>query len=1186
LYLKRLEIVGFKSFADKIRLDFLPGVTAVVGPNGSGKSNISDAMRWVLGEQSIKSLRGAKMDDVIFAGTELRKPLGMADVTMVLDNSDGSVPIDYSEISVTRKIFRSGESEYLINKSPVRLRDVLDLFYDTGLGKEAYSVIGQGKIDSILSVKAEERRSIFEEAAGIVKYKTRKQIAERKLEETDRNLLRLQDILTELGLQLGPLESQAQLAQEYLDIQGRLAILEVNYYGLLVNEIQTSLAGLAKGKVELETRFNDFEGSETVIDSEIEENRFNLLNQDNRINELNEDYYRIQNQIDKYLEQANFLEAKLGDLDQQEVEYQNSQAANRKRKDTVFQEQSSMDDDITTVKAKLVSDQTRLISEEQVLTAQNNELTGFETAEQNFKTEIIEILNEMASVKNKLNSATLQTDFISKQMADYQKKRGFLEKQIEDFKQELEGKKNSLEEMNQRIVQYRQLESDLARNSTDLKEELVSIESKNQEWKQRIRGLESKIGLLEEMEKSHQGYFQGVKALMDEAATQPFHRGIRGIVADLIKVKPGMELAIETALGSSLQNIVIETDQFAQEAIGYLKNHGKGRATFMPLNLIQNSEARTTQHQAMLQQNFCQPAVSLLQFAPEYGPAMNYMLGQTIVAPDLKTAVKLSTKIERSFRIVTPEGDLVNPGGSITGGSIDKRRLGLLSRKREIEDLKKENGESQAFLEKGLQTVKKIKEELQGISEELETINKQQSEAKFQKISLEREIETAQQSWVKAEEECASYSTQLEDLVVENERFDLGKEELAELIKTKELSHQELEHNLAELSSSIRLAKQSREETQNRITELKSRLSAGQQEQSGKIALKEQILKQTAEIDHSLEEFQLKLEQVNQDRIKIRETVATLGEKVESEKKRLSFQQDLILSGRQGKEQILVKIKDLENRQRNFRRKNNEFQNQIHRFDLQISQKTIENENIQRNLAEDYGLNWMEKIDSNWVPVADAQLRIDEMKSGLRELGTVNLASIDDYRQIKERFEFLTVQSQDLIKAKESLQKVITEIERTIVKRFNETFVQIKAHFKSIYGRLFEGGNSDLFLIDPDHPLESGIEIIAQPPGKKLQSLLLLSGGERAMTAIALLFSILSVKPSPFCILDEIDATLDEANVHRFALLLELFSNEAQFIVITHRHGTMEVANTLYGVTMEELGVSKLISLDLNQKAG
>lgn len=1186
MYLKRLEIVGFKSFADKIRLDFIPGVTGVVGPNGSGKSNISDALRWVLGEQSVKTLRGSKMDDVIFAGSEFRKPLGLAEVTMVLDNSDGSVPIDFSEISVTRKLFRSGDSEYLINRSQVRLRDILELFYDTGLGKEAYSVIGQGKIDSILSVKAEERRSIFEEAAGIVKYKTRKQVAERKLEETDRNLVRLQDILNELELQLGPLESQASQAEAYLAFKENLARIEVNHFGIIVNELQIKLAELAETRSELEGRFNDFEGQESIIESEIEENRLHLLNQDNQINNLNEDYYRIQNQIDKCTEQINFLNERILDFQQQEDEYHNNQESSQKRKDLLLEEQASIDQEILAVKDKLVAEHTRLATQEQILLSQNQELIRIEGEEQDFKSEVIEVLNEIASLKNKINTANLQKDFVAKQIADFQKKRDFLEKHLEELEKEIEVKVNSMGVADREIAGFRQNQLDLTKQTISLEEEINSVEGKNLEWKQRIRGLESKISLLEEMEKSHQGYFQGVKALMAEAGDQPFHHGIRGIIADLIKVKPGLELAIETALGSSLQNIVIENDQLAQDAIGYLKSHNKGRATFLPLNMVQGSDSKMNQYKMVLQQYSCQPAVSLLNFAPEYESIMNYLLGQTIVAPDLKTAVKAGAKVDRGFRIVTPEGDLVNPGGSITGGSIDKRRLGLLTRKREIEDFKKEKAESQAFLEKGQNTVKNAKERLQEMAMELETAKKRENETKFRKISLERELETCRQNLLKSREESSSYEEQLAELVVESDRFDAGKEELAATIKIKETLLQETEGKLSIITEMLKQAKQKREETFHRITELKSALSAGNQEENGKLLLKEQLLKQMVEIDSFLGEVNFKQEQVNLERIKIKETIGDLEEKVITEKNRLSSQQDLIVSSKQGKDQILVKIKELENKQRNFRRKNNDFQNQLHKIDLQISQKSLENENIQRNLTDDYGLNWNEKLDPAWIPMADAEQRIEELKNELRELGVVNLAAIDDFRQIKERFEFLTAQSQDLIKAKESLLKVITEIERTIVKRFSETFELIKTQFKRIFAQLFEGGNADLYLIDPDNPLESGIEVIAQPPGKKLQSLSLLSGGERAMTAIALLFSILAVKPSPFCILDEIDATLDEVNVFRFSRLLELFSKDLQFIVVTHRHGTMEVANALYGVTMEEHGVSKLISLDLNQKAG
>lgn len=1186
MYLKRLEMVGFKSFADKIRLDFLPGVTAVVGPNGSGKSNISDALRWVLGEQSIKTLRGSKMDDVIFAGSAARKPLSLAEVTMVLDNSDKALSIDFSEVSITRKLFRSGESEYLINKSPVRLRDVLELFYDTGLGKEAYSVIGQGKIDAILSVKAEERRIIFEEAAGIIKYKTRKQIAERKLDETDRNLVRLQDILVEIENQLGPLGSQAELAERFLQLKEQLTRLEINHFGAIVKNIQAKLIDLNKAKTEIQQKYNDFEGQESIIDSQLEEQRLRLLDQDDKISKMNEDYYRIQNQIEKSQEQVSFLEEKLVDLEHQRQEYQNNYDLNVQRKEKIEQEQTTIDNEIMEVSSKQTSSETDLIALEQVLASQNKELSALEAEEQNLKSEVIEVLNEIASLKNKMNSANLQKDFAAKQVSEFQKKVELLTKQLQQLESDCLAKRENINDLEKELSKRHHTEGELAQRIVRLEEEQSSIEEKNLEWKDKLRGLESKISLLDEMERGFQGYFQGVKAILAETEGQPFFKGIRGIVADLIKVQPGMELAVETALGSSLQHIVIEQDQQAQDAIQYLKRHNKGRATFLPMNMIQGTEGKILQYQGILQQFGCQSVLSVLQFAGEYRNILNYLINTAVVAPDLKTAVRISSKLDKSFRIVTPEGDLVNPGGSITGGSIDKRRLGLLSRRREIEDLKKEKLDAEAFLEKGRLGAKSIKEKIHHLVKELEQTKAEGNEIKIKRVALDREMQTVEQNIARIREEVSAYNVQLDELAEESRKFDAGKTESLQLIEAKEAVLQAIEQKLSGLAENLRILKQNKEETVQRITEVKSRLSANHQEQQGKIALKSQFLKQIQEIDDFLNELRIKQEQIALDSVRINDTLAELAKRISDEKLRLKNQEDLINQAKQAKDEILVSIKDFENRQRSFRRKQNDFQNQLYKIDLNISQNQLEAENILNNLKEDYGPEWMDQIDPAWAGGDDVGFQIEQLKVAIRDLGTVNLAAIDDYHQLGQRYEFLNTQSQDLIKAKESLLKVIGEIERTITKRFTETFEEVRNQFRSIYAKLFEGGNADLYLADPEKPLESGIEISAQPPGKKLQSLMLLSGGERAMTAIALLFSILAVKPSPFCVLDEIDATLDEVNVQRFSKCLEMFSKDVQFIVVTHRRGTMEVANAIYGVTMEELGVSKLISLDLNQKVG
>ncbi|TCL58305.1 condensin subunit Smc [Hydrogenispora ethanolica] len=1186
MYLKRLEIVGFKSFADKTRLEIPSGVTAVVGPNGSGKSNISDALRWVLGEQSIKTLRGSKMDDVIFAGSDQRRPLGLAEVSIVLDNSDHSIPVDFTEIAVTRKLFRSGESDYLINKSSVRLKDVQELFFDTGLGKEAYSVIGQGKIDSILSVKAEDRRAIFEEAAGINKYKTRKMIAERKLEETDRNLLRVQDILQELAGQLGPLESQAALAEKYLALRQQLSQVEIHYFGALITRLQTELNGIIQTRTELDAAFQDFEGQENIIEAEIEAKRYQLLEHDNQLTQFNEEYYRLQNQIDKFAEQVNFLQEKLSDLDRQQLEQQNGLETGRQRQAALREQQGVLETEITAIRQQVEAEGQLLQEQESVLATFNQQLATFEATEQSVKNDYIETLNQIAALKNKINSAELQKDFIQKQVSECRRKQEILEKQLAQSENEAESRQQDLSRIEAELSHCQQTMIELSSRNTRLEQEVGGLERKNREWQDKARGLESKIALLDEMERSYQGYFQGVKSLLAEAVREPFYASIKGIIADLIQVRPGMELAIETALGSNLQNVVIESDRQAEAAITFLKKHNKGRATFLPLNTIQGSEGRVGQYQVLLAQHGCHTALSLLTFDPLYRQALAYLIGQTVVAPDLRTAIQIGQKLDRSIRTVTPEGDLVIPGGAITGGSVDKRRLGLLSRRREIEDLKAEKTAAEAELQKGMATAAGYRQELQQNAQTAKDLMRQENEAKIQKATVAKELSNLQLAIEKTHQEQRLHAEQLQELAGQCDQFELGQGELAQSMAEKEQALRELEHQLSELAGQMKAAKEQKEALIQGIGELRSSLSAKRQAEQGKNALKGQLDKQLAELLAFFAELDNKLAQFDAERLKIRETIAATETKTAAIKEQLQTQESLIERNKHERATISQAIKELETKQRSLRRKSNEFQNQLHRLELQANQKQMEIENFERNLDEDYGSDWSTQYDPAWELPEEPERRIEEYKSQLRDLGTVNIAAIEDFRQVKERFEFLTDQSQDLTKAKESLLKVIYEIERTIIKKFNETFATIRDQFRQIFGELFAGGNADLYLLEPDSPLESGIEIIAQPPGKKLQSLSLLSGGERAMTAISLLFAILAVKPSPFCVLDEIDATLDEVNVERFSHLLEMFSHRLQFIVITHRRGTMEAATALYGVTMEEMGVSKLISLDLNEKVG
>jgi chromosome segregation protein len=1187
LFLKRLEVLGFKSFADKIKLEFLPGVTAVVGPNGSGKSNISDALRWVLGEQSIKNLRGAKMDDVIFAGSELRKPLGLAEVTMVLDNSDHTASLDFTEIAVTRRLFRSGLSEYLINKAPVRLRDIQELFFDTGLGKDAYSVIGQGKIDAVLSAKAEERRSIFEEAAGIIKYKSRKQVAQRKLEETDASLLRIKDIINELNHQLGPLENQACLATQFLNYQTELTGLAINYYDRMLSGLQDGLTESLQSKTELEKQYRDLESESNVVEAEIETGRLQLIKCDDRINQLHEEYYRIQNMIDKYREQVNFSNQKLADLVKQESELENSLTVNCRRNQTISEEQALLAQEIDRIKLSMEQDRVLLGDEERRLAAQAEELVQLEKTEQQLKDDLITGLNGVAALKNQANSAALQQKFLSRQIADCQKKITTLRTQRLELEAAGHTQAAALAEVNEAITVKRQSRSELSRQAAGWEGKISAGEAKNHEWQQKIRGLEGKISVLAEMEKSHQGYFQGVKALLNEAAGQSFHQAIRGVVADLITVRPGMELALETALGSALQHVVIVDDRAAQEAIAYLKRQGKGRATFLPLNQVRGAGPRPAGYQAHLTQWGAQPALALLEFNPEYQQIFNYLLNQVIVAPDLQSAIRLGAKLDRGLRIVTPEGDLVNPGGSITGGSIDRRRLGILSRRREIEALKAEKHEAETALSQGLQQVKNNREALQDCQSRIEGLKKQEQDAGLQRVALEQKAHAVDQSLAQLTAEYQLEEAQLGELTAETVKYATEDAALTQDLARGELELQTIEAKLAATALDLNQVKQRKEQTGQVLSELKARLGAGRQELNGKMVLQENYLKQAAEADTSREQFQQKKAELQLAREQINRTVGELNRKIGEAGDQLAGQQELLDAAKLAKEQLIRQVKELEAKGRNFRRRGTEVQNHLHRLDLVCNDRQSEIEHLQADLIEDYGITWREQIDPGWVEPENAAGRIERLKNQLKELGTVNLSAIDEFQQVQERYQFLTSQSEDLAKARESLHKVIGEIEHTIKQRFSETFQQARGEFKKLFSELFEGGNADLFLLEPDDLLNSGIEIVAQPPGKKLQSLSLLSGGERAMTAVALLFAILSIKPAPFCVLDEIDAALDDANVQRFARLLELFSAQSQFVVVTHRRGTMEVANALYGVTMEEMGISKLISLDLNQeKAG
>jgi chromosome segregation protein len=1181
MFLKRLDVMGFKSFAERISVEFVPGVTAVVGPNGSGKSNIIDAVRWVLGEQSAKSLRGSKMEDVIFAGSDSRKPLNIAEVTLTLDNQDGALPIEYSEISVTRRVYRSGDSEYLLNKQPCRLKDIIELFIDSGLGKEAFSIISQGKVEEILNSKPEERRIIFEEAAGVLKYKKRKKKAEAKLDETQENLNRVNDILHELEGQVEPLKIQASMAKDYLEKKEELEKFEV---ALTVHEIEE----LHKQWKLFSEKFELHGKEEMEMSSNIQKREAVLEQTRDKITALDESITQLQEVLLSTSEELEKLEGRKQVLQ----ERKKNSSTNKAQLQTNIEEITVKIEQLQAEKEKAQIDFQKI--EAQVkelksdLTKKQNQLKNYnedvEEIIESLKGDYIEVLNRQASAKNEiqlidqqLEQQSSRNDRLHSENAKYVTQRAELQAEYKELTVKLQAIK---EDINQQVFGYREEQKKLESSKTNYQKQEKTLYQAYQYLQQG----KSRKEMLEEMEEDYSGFFQGVKEVL-KARGETLH-GIEGAVAELIQVPKQYELAIETALGAAMQHVVVETEEHGRKAISYLKRNQFGRATFLPMNIIKGKYISESQKN-MLQQHesFVGIGVNLLQYDARYETIAANLLGNVIITKDLKGANEIAKLVQFRYRLVTLDGDIVNPGGSMTGGTVKQKKNSLLSRKGELEELK----EKLTVMEnqtKQLETdVKALKEEVSFRERKLEEMRMKGEHLRISEQELKsklRENELAQENM---DEHLSLYDMEKADFTSIKEKHTKRKKELSSILSKIENELQQLNEKIEELTQQKNDDRTSKDVVTGEISDLKAELAAKNEQL---VNSRGQLERLTTELKDSIKRQSVYKDDLNwlqnelEDNFSGEEQLVEEAKNCAAEKdkttKLISVRREERLKYQQSIEDEELELKELKRQHKGLLEALKDEEVKINRFDVDL-------ENRLNHLREEYMLSFeaAKETSSLTIDIDEAKKRVKLIKLALEELGTVNLGAIDEYERVSERYEFLLEQKEDLNEAKDTLFQVINEMDVEMVKRFGQTFTSIQLEFEQVFKELFGGGRAQLKLTHPEDLLNTGVDIVAQPPGKKLQNLGLLSGGERALTAIALLFSILKVRPVPFCILDEVEAALDEANVHRFSQYLKQFSNDTQFIVITHRKGTMEEAHVLYGVTMQESGVSKLVSVRLEE---
>ncbi|MFP7483230.1 chromosome segregation protein SMC [Priestia filamentosa] len=1182
MFLKRLDVAGFKSFADKISVDFVQGMTAVVGPNGSGKSNITDSIRWVLGEQSARSLRGAKMEDVIFAGSDTRKALNVAEVTLTLENSEQFLPIDYHEVSITRRVFRSGESEFFINNQHCRLKDIIDLFMDSGLGRESFSIIGQGRVEEVLSSKSDERRKIFEEAAGVLKYKLRKKKAELKLVETQDNLNRVSDILYEIESGLEPLKIQASMAKDYLEKKAELKNYDIS---LTVYEIEELHKKWEKLKLEhdhhkqlsrtlsesitkKESHIDEAQKNMNVLEQSLEELQTVLLN-------VSEELEKIQGRKQVLIERKKHASKTQDELEESTEHLEEQVAFLAKSKEEASELLKTYEQNVHRLKKEL--------SEKQALFESYSE--DLDEKLENLKSDYFEKAQQETALRN-------ERQFLVKQIEQNSERQNRLKeanKELFSEHQKLEGEHKSLDgEVSTAKEEFDQAVNEnltLKRDVEALTEKYRKKESLLYQAYQYVEQTKSKRSMMEDMQDGYTGYFQGVKEVLK--ARESALTGIEGAVAELITVPKEVETALETALGGAMQHIVVSAEEQARKAIAYLKKRGSGRATFLPLSTIKGKSIPHSAIETMQgSPSFVGVARDLISYEQKYENIVSNLLGTVIVTKDLRGANELARLVSHRYRFVTLEGDVVNPGGSMSGGASKKNSSSLIARKRELEDLVAKLAEMEEKTGLLEAEVKELKtslaqaekqsfaqgEKVQTLKEKYEALNAKMSELLLTEKNTKRRLEM--------------YNSDMTPLFEEQERFKQREAELRESLQASQEDMKHLDEEIQLVTEQKNSEKSSKETVQGELTNLKIALAEASERlvyQREKVERAEQDLyssstalsKQKDQLSFLKEQMkegftsQHDLEDTLLARTNDKEETAKLIS--ERRKQRTELQEEL--------ETFIAEQKELKRQQEQMMEALKDEEVQINRFDVELDQYL-------NMLREEYMLSFEAAKQQYPLTLSPEETRkkIRLIKLALDELGTVNIGAIEEYERVSERYTFLSEQKEDLVEAKDTLHQLIEEMDTEMKKRFSETFTSVREHFKEVFTKLFGGGRADLKLTDQEDLLNTGIDIVAQPPGKKLQNLALLSGGERSLTAIALLFAILKVRPVPFCVLDEVEAALDEANVQRFAKFIKTFSEKTQFIVITHRKGTMEEADVLYGVTMQESGVSKLVSVKLEEE--
>lgn len=1180
--LKKLYIHGFKSFADRVEMTFEHGVTGVVGPNGCGKSNISDAVRWVLGEQSARQLRGSRMEDVIFNGTEKRRRMAYCEVTLTFDNEDRSLPSDYTEVAVTRRVFRTGESEYLLNGAACRLKDVVDLFRDTGIGRDGYSIVGQGRVGEILSQKSEDRRQVFEEAAGIVKYKARKSEAEKRLDNTEQNLSRIADIISELESRLEPLRLQSEDARKYLAMREEQKGLDLNVFLIRSERYQEKIAELRLTAENMRETLAQNEREQQALNERRESVQNQLSEREERAAELRESLQALIQEVEAQEGQANVLRERLAASRREQARVEDEKRAAEEGETGMRRRIETLEGEIAREGEAVAAREERQTALDRALEEAEAAAARLETEAEDAKERVIRFMNDMGDVKSEQARLTALGEAIDRQLTSLSAGAEEDSRVTADLTRAVEDAEGVWDEENDRLKALNEAAREISERTRRAGEEYERLTAESQKLLSIKQELGSRLKLLTEMQRDYEGYNLSVKQVLMEAERRG-GAGVHGVVASILHAPQKLERALDMVLGGTLQNVVVDRDEDAKAMIEYLKRNRYGRATFLPISSIRGRTLDMGERRVLSMPGCVGLASEMVTYDPIYRGIVENLLGRTVIAEDLNSGIAIQRAGRYQFRLVTLDGDVMHSGGSMTGGSVQSRMTSLLSREREITE--------------SAENMKKLTEKLAQAQNQLKKGEEERAALKKERAQLFDDVHQQEIAVTRAEDHLARAREELNGHTGRAARVNEARAQLAE--------------QKAEILSQLDALGQRRETTEDEGEALRKKAQALQTSLSEKRAALNAQRQEAGDARVALATAKRGFEALKQDLSRLNaqkgdaaralaeaaESLLALACRLKADEEALTTEEGRLELARRGlngaredfqradesRLKAQTELKEISESAERLRVATEEFTDRSHRAEMALSRAENDLEQMTARIWEDYQLTYegAEPFRDPDFKLAESEKRLNTLRAAIRAMGPVNVSAMDEYRETSERYTELSAQRDDLERAKNDLMGIISELTGKMETQFRAQFEQLDVYFRQTFTELFGGGRAELRLEDPKDALNTGIEIVAQPPGKKLQMLSLLSGGERALTAIAILFAMLKLKPTPFCILDEIEAALDDANIDNFAEYLQTYSNKTQFVVVTHRKGTMSRCDALYGVAMEEKGVSKLVSVKL-----